>query len=579
MIKFFYNLLIREEKKGLIIIVFCNFFILISEILSFSFLIPISKILFESTISSDYQFLVFDINIFQYFQFEDKQSLLTKVLKLFFLFQLAKCLFYIIFFYYEESFLAKLFTRLSSLLFNNYLNIPYSFHTNNNSSLLLRNMTSEFSHLMLGLKSILSIFTEILFISSIVLFLLLYSFETTIFVILIFTFCSFLIIFFMRKIILALSNQRLSFEGVHLKLMLQGFNSVREIILTKSQNYFTNNFYLVTKSITNIQKKLSIIKKLPKIVIELFFVLILILSVVFLINEGSSKEFYIYFSVFILVSLRIMPSINKILNLLTDIKSCSPSIKVLEEQILFTNKENKIYQEQTSNNSLIYSCNKNIELKNLSFSYPSNSIKILNNINLNISTPNRIAIMGNTGSGKTTLVNAILGLIKPSEGVILSDDLDINLNCRNWYDLISYVPQNILLIDETIKKNILFGVDHNKIDNSLFDKALEVAQLKTFLENLPLKENTLVGEFGIRISGGQRQRIAIAKAVYQNKKILILDEGTNALNEEIEKKIIQDIFKLKTDSVIILVTHNLKAAKMCDAIYKLSDGQLKEIKL
>ena len=137
MIKFFYNLLIREEKKSLIIIVFCNFFILITEILTFSFLVPISKILFESTISSDYQFLVFDINIFQYIQFEDKQSLLIKVLKFFFLFQLAKCLFYIIFFYYEESFLAKLYTRLSSLLFNNYLNIPYSFHTNNNSSLLL----------------------------------------------------------------------------------------------------------------------------------------------------------------------------------------------------------------------------------------------------------------------------------------------------------------------------------------------------------------------------------------------------------------------------------------------------------
>jgi len=577
-IKFFYNLLIREEKKSLIIIVFCNFFILISEILSFSFLIPISKILFESTISSDYQFLVSGINIFQYIQFEDKQSLLTIILKFFFLFQLIKCLSYVIFFYYEESFLAKLFTRLSSLLFNNYLNVPYSFHTNNNSSLLLRNMTSEFSHLMLGLKSILSIFTEILFISSIVFFLLLYSFETTIVVIFIFTFCSFLIIFFIRKIIHTLSTQRLSFEGHHLKVMVQGFNSVREIILTKSQNYFTNNFYLITKNITNIQKKLSIIKKLPKIVIELFFVLILILAVVFLVNEGSSKEFYIYFSVFILVSLRIMPSINKILNLLTDIKSCGPSIKLLEEQILFTNKENKIYREQTSNNSLIYSCNKNIKLKNLSFSYPSNSIKILNNINLNFSSPNRIAIMGNTGSGKTTLVNTILGLIKPSGGIILSDDLDINLNCRNWFELISYVPQNILLIDETIKKNILFGVDHNKINNSLFDKALEVSQLKTYLENLPLKENTLVGEFGIRISGGQRQRIALAKAVYQNKKILILDEGTNALDEEIEKKIIQDIFKLKTDSVIILVTHNLKAAKMCDVIYKLSDGQLKEIK-
>ena len=579
MIKFFSNLLIREEKKSLLIIVFCNFFILIFEILSFSFLIPISKILFESRITSDYQFLFFGINIFQYIQFEDKQSLLNIILKFFFLFQLIKCLFYLIFFYYEECFLAKLFTRLSTLLFNNYLNVPYSFHTNNNSSLLLRNMTSEFSHLTLGLKSILGIFTEILFIISIVFFLLLYSFETTIIIILIFTFCSLLIMFFIKKTIDILSTQRASFEGLHLKVLLQGFNSVREIMLTKSQNYFTNNFYLINKNITNIAKKLSIIKKLPKIVIELFFVLILMLSAVFLANEKNSKEFYIYFSVFILAALRVMPSITKILNFLTDIKSCGPSIKLLEEQIFFTNKQNIIYGEQTSNISLIYTCNKNIKLKNLSFFYPSNSIKILNNINLNISVPNRIAIIGNTGSGKTTLVNIILGLIRPSQGTILSDDLDINLNCKNWFELVSYVPQNILLIDETIKNNILFGVDDDKINNSLFNKALEVSQLKTFVENLPLKENTLVGEFGIRISGGQRQRIALAKAIYQNKNILILDEGTNALDEEIEKKIIHDIFKIKSHSVIILVTHNLKVAKMCDAIYELSDGQLKEIKL
>ena len=578
MIKFFNSILTSEEKKNLLIIIFCNFLVSILEILTISFLIPIGKIFFEDTISSDYNFLIFGINIFKYIQFTDKKSLLSIVLQIFFLFQLIKYFFYFIFYYFEESFLVKLFTRLNVHLFNNYLNVSFSFHTNNNSSLLLRNMTSEFSHLMLGIRSILGIFTEILLVVSIIFFLLFYSFESTIIVILIFTFFSFLLMFIIRKYIHQWSIKRQSYEGVHLKILLQSFNSIREIILTKSQNYFLKKLSLIFEKTSNIQKKLTIIKKLPKIAIELFFFFILMLFAIFFENKNNTKEFYVYLGIFTFAALRTMPSIYKILNLLTDIKSCIPSIKLFEEQILLTNKENIIYREKTSQTFLSYSCEKNIKLENLFFRYPSSSINILDNISLNFSVPNKIAIIGNTGSGKSTLINLILGLIKPSEGKVLSDDLDINLNCRNWFELVSYVPQNILLVDETIKNNIVFGVDESRINNLLFNKALELSQLNTFVENLPLKENTFVGEFGIRISGGQRQRIAIARAIYQNKKILILDEGTNALDVETEKKIIEDIFKLKKDSMIILVTHNFRIANMCDIIYDLSIGKLKKIK-
>ncbi len=578
MIKFFNSILISEEKKSLLIIIFCNFLISIFEILTLSFLIPIGKIFFEDSISTDYKFLIFGINIFHYIQFTDKKSLLTIVLKFFFLFQLIKYFCYLIFYYFEESFLAKLFARLNVHLFTNYLNVPFSFHTNNNSSLLLRNMTSEFSHLILGLRSILGIFTEILLVISIIFFMLLYSFETTIIIILIFAFISFLLASIAKKYIDKWSTQRQSYEGLHLKILLQGFNSVREIILTKSQNYFAEKFFIIFQNIANVQKKLIVIKKLPKITIELFFFFILMFVAIFFENKSSSKETYVYFGIFAFAAIRSMPSVYKILYLLSEIKSCGPSIKLLEEQFILTNKENLIYREQKGIN-LNYSCKKNIKLENLFFRYPNSSINILDNINLNFSVPNKIAIIGDTGSGKTTLINAILGLIRPSDGKILSDNVDININCRNWFNLVSYVPQNILLLDETIKNNILFGVHENKINNLFFDKALEVSQLNTFVENLPLKENTFVGEFGIRISGGQRQRIAIARAIYQNKKILILDEGTNALDEEIEKKIIYDIFRIKKDSVIILVTHNLRVAKMCDAVYKLSSGKLKEIKL
>lgn len=440
-------------------------------------------------------------------------------------------------------------------------------------------MTSEFGHFILGLRSILGIFTEILLVISIIFFMLLYSFETTIIIIIIFAFIFFLLASIVKKYIEKWSTQRQSYEGLNLKILLQGFNSVREIILTKSQNYFAEKFFIVIQNIANLQKKLVVIKKLPKITIELFFFLILMFVAIFFENKSSSKETYVYFGIFVFAAIRIMPSVYKILFLFSEIKSCTPSIKLLEEQFILTNKENLIYQEQTSGIYLNYSCKKNIKLENLFFRYPNSTINILDNINLNFSVPNKIAIIGDTGSGKTTLINLILGLIRPSDGKILSDNLDININCRNWFKLVSYVPQNILLLDETIKNNILFGVHENKINNLLFDKALEVSQLNTFIENLPLKENTLVGEFGIRISGGQRQRIAIARAIYQNKKILILDEGTNALDEEIEKKIIYDIFRLKEKSVIILVTHNLRVAKMCDTVYKLSSGKLKEIKL
>lgn len=191
MIKFFNSILISKEKKSLLIIIFCNFLISIFEIITLSFLIPIGKIFFEDTISTDYKFLIFGKDIFHYIQFTDKKSLLTIVLKFFFLFQLIKYFCYLIFYYFEESFLAKLFARLSVNLFNNYLNVPFSFHTNINSSLLLRNMTSEFGHFILGLRSILGIFTEILLVISIIFFMLLYSFETTIIIIIIFAFIFF----------------------------------------------------------------------------------------------------------------------------------------------------------------------------------------------------------------------------------------------------------------------------------------------------------------------------------------------------------------------------------------------------
>jgi len=215
-----------------------------------------------------------------------------------------------------------------------------------------------------------------------------------------------------------------------------------------------------------------------------------------------------------------------------------------------------------------------IKFKDVFFSHQNSNTKILQNISLEIGRGQKVGIIGKSGAGKSTLIDLILGLIKPTKGKIMIDDSNLNGNLRNWQKQLGYVPQDIYLLDDTIKNNIAFGLNENDINQEAFLKSIKLSGLENYVYSLEEKENTVVGNRGIKVSGGQKQRIGIARALYHNPKILILDEATSSLDTINERKIMEEIYDTVESKTLIIVTHRHKSVSRCDKVYLLDNGKI-----
>jgi len=246
-----------------------------------------------------------------------------------------------------------------------------------------------------------------------------------------------------------------------------------------------------------------------------------------------------------------------------------PLVNIIHKELTETIKIDKIVAIK---NNLDF--NDVIKIDKVNFSYESRPLLVLSNISANISIGSQVGFVGESGSGKTTLVDIILGLLRPSDGFIKVDGTDIQKNLSNWQKNIGYVPQDIYLSDDTLRNNIAYGLNSNEIDEKSLKEATKVANLDKFVKNLPDGLNTMVGEHGVRISGGQRQRVGIARALYSNPNILILDEATSSLDINIEKEIMKEISKLKGKKTVIIVAHRLSTVSQCDKLFKLEKGKI-----
>ena len=274
--------------------------------------------------------------------------------------------------------------------------------------------------------------------------------------------------------------------------------------------------------------------------------------------------------VFVGATFRMLPSINRILSSLQSLKYYKSSLDIIAGQ-LNEKKETSIAQKDLREKIVF---KKNLELREISFSYEKN-LPILNKINLKIEKGDRIGIIGSSGAGKTTLINIIVGLLSQNSGNLILDGTKLSKKSINsWKNKLGYVSQDLYLTDDTIENNIAFGLDSFEIIDQKIDKAIELAQLKSFIEELPKGKNTIVGERGVQISGGQRQRIGIARALYHNAEFLLLDEATSALDIETESEFMKAVLNLKGNKTILIITHRLSTIENCDQIYKLEQGKL-----
>ena len=364
-----------------------------------------------------------------------------------------------------------------------------------------------------------------------------------------------------------------NFEQKKLDSIRQMLGGIKKLNYGVEKN-FIESFNNSSNKVFVQNKWTSLFGVLPKIYLELLLVLIFS-SLIFMFILENKSQAYIFstLSVFGAVAFRLLPSVNKIIGSLQKIKYYDPAITNLTQEYIEIQKgTEKINNDKKLNFKNI------IKLSNITFAYDNTSKKVLDRLNLSINKNSTIGLVGESGAGKTTLVNILTGLLQVTSGDILVDnekckDNKINLNCK-----VGYVPQDIFLTNESIKKNVAFGLKENQIDESKVLRSLNKAQLENTIENLPQKIETRVGERGIKFSGGQLQRIGIARALYNEPDLLILDEPTSSLDRKTEEQFIEVVKKISVNQTLIIISHRQSILDFCDKIYKIENGKLMEEK-
>jgi len=564
-------LLEKKEKKQLFVLSILLLIGTFFEMLSLGILIPVIGLLVKPNLLNDYKFIK---NIITSIGNPNQKELIIFGMLIIVLIYLIKSIYLIFLTWSQSNFSNNISTNLSKRLFHGYLCSPYIFHLNTNSSILLRNIQNDISSftsvaqntiiillelsVLIGIVSIL-IITEPIGALSIIFYLLLAS-------------------IFFQKItknkLLKLGKEKQFTSPYVNKYLLQGLGGIKDIKIFRKENYFLNKFNKHNKIYSKIITKIYTMTMIPRLYLELISITGLAALVITIVLQNKSLELVITtMGVFAAASYRMIPSVNRILSSSQIIRSSIPAIDnlYLEFNKIQTNINNNINSEE-----IIFSFTKYIEIKNLSFAYDINNDKfIFKNMNLFINKGEMLGIVGTSGSGKSTFIDIIMGLLNPSSGEILIDNMNINNNLSLWKSFIGYVPQNIYLLDDTIEANITFGLSRDEISQIQLNDCIKSAQLYDFISSLENGLATIVGERGARISGGQRQRIGIARALYHNPQILILDEATSSLDNETEKNFMEDINKLKGEKTLIIIAHRTSTLEKCDRIIKFDNTLFK----
>ena len=539
-----WSLLSNKEKKNFIFLLFFGIIILILEIISIGSIFPVVYSISDSNFYE--KFYIFEQ--FQSFFSKNKYNFSIFILTILFFVVLIKNGLMTYFFWLESKFIIEIQEVLSKKLYSNLLRQKFSYHLENNSAELITRIRTDSLLIREAISSLFKLFQSSIFILGILSFLIFieplgFTLTTTVFLITGSTFY-----FLTSKKSSEIGKIRQEQEILRTKKLQESFGGIKEI------KTFLKN-YLFIKEYESLSKKISkpyylkiFLSRLPRVFLEVLVIFIIIILMLFLIiNTNETSKIFALLGVFGVSAIKVIPHLNTVLNSINTFKFSNDPIKFYSSNI----KEN--FEKEEIDNLPKYDFKDKITIKNVFFKYPNKKENVLKNFNLEIKKNDKILISGSTGSGKSTLIDLILGLQKPDSGEILIDGNNILGMNKNWLNILGYVPQSIYLFDDSVKNNITLK-QQNDIDEILLEKCIEIDELKDFIQNLPEKENTKIGELGSTISGGQKQRIGIARALYKNAQVIIFDEATNALDLKTENKIFSNLEKVR-DKTFIVINH------------------------
>lgn len=564
-----FKLLDSNEKNSLVLIVLFIVVLAIVESVTFFLLHPIFNYFNSGQFDLQGPFLRFfspyiNLDIFL-------------LLGIFIFFSLARFFFSIFVSYKKNNLTRNINNNLSNKLFTSYIFKDYQFYINNSNSKFIADISLEvekFSYRVV--EFFISLITEVFLVLGVLTFLFIIYFYLT-FILLIISSLFFGVIYHLYKNKFKnIGNIKVQSDSNKIDTLHSSFYIIQNIKLDNLENYFINKFKRNTENSSQSHFLLSFLSELPKPIIEFVVLIVVLVSIFFFyqrfnVNKNDILAILVIFGV---AMFRVLPSLNRIFAYLNQLRFYSPTISVLLN--VFENKTNSDTVIAERSNYLGFKSN--IKFCNVNFKYNASDNYILKDINLTINKYEIIGISGASGSGKSTILNLICSLLKPSSGSILVDDLPLESIEKSFKYKVAYIPQKIYLINETINDNIILGKNEKDYDYKLLNEVINICGLDKFINNIKNIDQFLIGERGGKLSGGQQQRIGIARALYKKPDILILDEATSALDEKSEKDILNIIFGLKKKLTIILVSHKESILRIAEKIYKIEDNQVRQIK-
>ena len=488
---------------------------------------------------------------------------------------LIKSMYILVYNYTEAKYIFNRRYLLSHKLMSSYMQAPYTFHLGRNSAELLRNTNVEVNIIVNNvITNLLKMSREGLMALSILLLLVIMEPLISLVVLILSGLGAGSFLMFTQKKVKQYGKQEQGHRRNMIQAVQQGLGGIKDARVLNRENLFIEKFRIEARESTLLKIYIRYIQQIPKPVVETSAVLGMMLISAILVWQGRPMSTIIpILTLFAMATVKLMPAVQQLSTLYTTLRynlvAVDPiydDLKELEEYQKYFLKDRKSQTPITLDNS--------IEAENISYSYPGSDEIALKNVSFTAPKGKAIAFVGESGAGKTTMVDLLLGLLTPTEGKICVDGIDIQERISAWQRNIGYIPQSIYLADETLRNNVAFGIPEDEIDDDKVIQAIESAQLSEMVSKLPAGLDTMIGENGTRISGGQRQRVGIARALYHNPQVLVMDEATSALDNITEKEITDAIEALKGDKTVIMIAHRLTTVQNCDILYLMKNGKI-----
>ena len=483
--------------------------------------------------------------------------------------------------YKQNAFIDQNRNRMISRVMAEFLNRPYEQYLGADIPTVFRITDNDIPHAFSLMLSLIQLASEVVVSGLIFVMMLILDAEMTLFVIVLFGVLTLLIIKVFKPRLNKIGSKNQSIQSMIAKWRIQAIYGLKDVKVLNREEFFVRNYYESGKVGANVATTYAVLNNMPRLLIETVFIVGMLGFLMLFIKGGGDMSLMVStVSAFGVAAMRVLPSVNRINTYITQISYTQPSLDFVYQNLQEGMKTDAMLAERKAKaQKEKLRLEHQIELNHISFHYPDSDKDIFTDAHMVVPKGKSVGIIGTSGAGKSTVVDILLGLLHAQEGEITCDGVDIFRNYESWLAQVGYIPQSIYLVDESIRDNIAFGIDKDKINEKRIWEVLAEAQLKEFVEELPEGLDTTIGDRGVRLSGGQRQRIGIARALYHDPEILVFDEATSALDNDTEAAVMDAVNSFHGKKTMIIIAHRLNTIEKCDIVYKVEDRKLVETRL